>query len=163
MVISILGRHFHTCQVCKCSMSFDKGLFINYVSKILPIFDPPPLPLRKQVYYISLCSGISISLTPPPPSPAYVVYGCPLTGLHNRVFQWCYCFIATKNNKTAEIPFINPVVVDRIMNTWRVYHVFIYCLKFNVDRIKIIPVILSGELLWPLVLWRCFLLHWGLI
>ena len=31
-----------------------KGLFINYVSKILPIFDPPS-PLRKQVYYISLC------------------------------------------------------------------------------------------------------------
>ena len=34
------------------------GASINYVSKIFPIFDP----LRKQVYYISLCS--SIDLTP---------------------------------------------------------------------------------------------------
>ena len=50
------------------------GPSINYVSKILPFFDPPS-PLRKQVYYISLCSSISIWLTPPPLSPAYVVYG----------------------------------------------------------------------------------------
>ena len=35
-------------------------------------------PLRKQVYYISLCSNIRIRLNPLPPSPAYVVYGCPL-------------------------------------------------------------------------------------
>ena len=32
-----------------------KGASLNYVGKILPIFDPP---LRRQVYYISLCSSI---------------------------------------------------------------------------------------------------------
>ena len=36
----------------------------------------PPSPLHKQVYYISLCSSISIWL-PPSPSLAYVVYGSP--------------------------------------------------------------------------------------
>ena len=35
-----------------------KGASLNYVGKILPIFDP--LPLRRQVYYISLCSKIGI-------------------------------------------------------------------------------------------------------
>ena len=40
----------------------------------------PPLPLCQQVYYISLCSTISLWLTPPPPSPADIVYGGPLTG-----------------------------------------------------------------------------------
>ena len=40
-----------------------KGLSINYVGKISPIFTPP---LRKQVYYISLCSSIGIWLTPFP-------------------------------------------------------------------------------------------------
>ena len=54
----------------------DQGASINYASKILPIFDPPSS-LRKQVYHISLCSSISIWLTPSP-WPAYVVYGCPL-------------------------------------------------------------------------------------
>ena len=47
-----------------------KGASLNYVGKILPIFDPPPLPhLRRQVlvYYISLCSSIGIWLTPPLP------------------------------------------------------------------------------------------------
>ena len=36
------------------------------------IFDPHPLQLRWQVYYISLCSSIGIWL-PLSPSPAYVV------------------------------------------------------------------------------------------
>ena len=39
-----------------------KGPSINYVSKILPIFDPLS-PLRKQLYYISLYSSIRIWLT----------------------------------------------------------------------------------------------------
>ena len=51
------------------------GASINYVSDILPIFTPLPSPLRKQVYYISLFSSISIWLTPLPPR---LVYGCPL-------------------------------------------------------------------------------------
>ena len=41
-----------------------RGASINYVGKILPIFDP--LPLHNQVYYINLCSSISIWLTPLP-------------------------------------------------------------------------------------------------
>ena len=39
-----------------------KGPSINYVGKILPIFDP--FPILRQVYYISLCSSIGIWLTP---------------------------------------------------------------------------------------------------
>ena len=49
----------------------------------MPIFDP----LRKQVYYISLCSSISIWL-PPSPSPAYVVYGWPLIEVYpHRIYE----------------------------------------------------------------------------
>ena len=62
-----------------------KGASINYVSKILPIFDPSS-PLRQQVYYISLCNSISIWL--PPPSPAYVVYGGPLIESGFLVFSF---------------------------------------------------------------------------
>ena len=51
-----------------------KGASINYVSKILPIFDP--LTLRNQVYYISLCSSIYIWSTP---LLVYVVYEWPQT------------------------------------------------------------------------------------
>ena len=75
---------------------FVLGASINYVGKILPIFDP--LPLRRQVYYISFWSSIGILLTHPSPLPAQVVYGCPLYkilrffyNLHEHdAFHWNY-------------------------------------------------------------------------
>ena len=54
-----------------------KGPYTNYVDMILEIFDPPS-PLRRQVYYISLCSSIYIWQTPPPSSLVYVVCVWPL-------------------------------------------------------------------------------------
>ena len=42
------------------------GAFINYVDKILMIYDPPS-PLRWEVYYISLCSIVDIWQHPSPP------------------------------------------------------------------------------------------------
>ena len=53
-------------------------------------------PLRKQVYYISLCSSISIWLTPLPPSLAYVVYGSPLMVLWLTTADW------TESNRFRE-------------------------------------------------------------
>ena len=43
-----------------------KGLFINYVDRILKIFDPTSPCLRRQVYNISICSTIDIWPTPLP-------------------------------------------------------------------------------------------------
>ena len=57
---------------------------INYVSKILPIFDP----LRKQVYYISLFSSISIWLTPLPLASLRSLWMPPYgVGLVGNIFQ----------------------------------------------------------------------------
>ena len=42
---------------------YHMGPSINYVGKILPIFDPPP-PSEGEIYYISLCNSIGIWLTP---------------------------------------------------------------------------------------------------
>ena len=60
----------------------------------------PPSPLRRQVYYISLYSKIGIWLIPPPPSPAYVVYGwslCRTLLLRNSLWtlQWFYVMFYT--------------------------------------------------------------------
>ena len=56
-----------------------QGPFINYVNRILSIFDP--LPLHRQVYYISLLlfSTIYIWRIWQPPFLVYVVYEQPLT------------------------------------------------------------------------------------
>ena len=53
-------------SIGKISIFSYLGLFINYVDRILKIFDPSS-PLRRQVYYISLCISIDIWSTPLPP------------------------------------------------------------------------------------------------
>ena len=74
-VNSKLQNQVHFIQSVQSTYTLTQGASLNYVGKIVPFFAPSAL--RRQVYYISLCSSIGIWLIPSP-SPAYVVYGCPL-------------------------------------------------------------------------------------
>ena len=65
-----------------------QGPSINYVGKILPIFDP----LRRQVYHIILCSSIGIWLTPLPLACLRSLWMPPNVNFQNggRVKTWSF-------------------------------------------------------------------------